>query len=369
MDPVRATYRIDVPPGEGRARAEALALEQTAELPRAAVGSESARAFLGGVESVEPAPDGAVRATIAYPAAATAADPAQLLNVVFGNAALLDDVTLVGLDVGASSAATLGGPRHGIDGLRAAAGVEARPLTCAALKPMGDPVEALAQRCEALARAGIDVIKDDHGLADFPGSPLADRLDACAAALDRAAEATGRRALYVPNLIGSPRTLARGLERVVEGGAGAVLVAPLLAGLPAFRELARESPVPVLAHPAWASPRVAPETLLGTLFRLFGADAVVFPHAGGRFPFDEATCRRLADELRRPVEGIRPALPVPAGGMSLSRVAELVGFYGSDTMLLVGGTLYVDGAGLEERARTFVRRVADAASAGTGRPT
>lgn len=360
MDPLRATYRIDVDAAGAEARAEQLALEQTAELPREAAGPE---ATVGVVESVEAEPGGAVRATIVYPAEAAAADPGQLLNVLLGNAALLDDVTLVGVEVPDAIAGSIGGPRHGVFGLRTVTGVEGRPLTCAALKPMGAPPEALAARAGAFARAGIDVIKDDHGLADAPGCPLAARLEAVGAALEAAADATGRRAVYAPNLIGAPRTLSRGLAAAVERGAGAALVAPLVAGLPAFAELAAESPIPILAHPAFAAARIAPEVLLGTLFRLYGADAVIFPHAGGRFPFTEAMCRALAENLRGPRKGMKAALPVPAGGMSLDRVSELAGFYGLDCMLLVGGTLYREGD-LEERARTFVRRVAGTATAG-----
>ena len=59
--------------------------------------------------------------------------------------------------------------------------------------------------------------------------------------------------------------------------------------------------------------------------------------------------------------GLRPALPVPAGGMSVARVREMVQFYGIDAMLLVGGTLYRAGDGLAERAREFVARVREAA--------
>lgn len=357
VDPVLATYRLEVDPADADARATALAIEQTAELPPEALGDE---ACVGTVESVEVDADGAVRATIAYPVEATAADPAQLLNVLFGNAALLGDVTLAGLDLPAAVAGTLGGPRHGIYGLREATGVERRPLTCAALKPMGASPEALAERAGALARAGIDVIKDDHGLADAPGCPLAARLEAVGAALDRAADATGRRSLYAPNLIGAPRALERGLARAVEAGAGAALVAPMLAGLPAFRELARESPVPIVAHPAFAAARIAPEVLLGTLFRLHGADAVLFPHAGGRFPLGEATCRALAGALRDPLAGVRAALPAPAGGIGADRVGAMAGFYGVDAMLMAGGSLYRDGD-LESSARGFVRRVAEAA--------
>ncbi|HET6341590.1 MAG TPA: ribulose 1,5-bisphosphate carboxylase, partial [Gemmatimonadota bacterium] len=141
-----------------------------------------------------------------------------------------------------------------------------------------------------------------------------------------------------------------------------VMAAPLVIGLPAFLELARASPVPVLAHPALGGGRgIATALLLGTLFRLYGADAVIFPHAGGRFPFDLETCGDLAARLGGPLGGLRPALPVPAGGMSVARVREMVEFYGIDVMLLVGGSLYVARRELAERAREFVARVRDAA--------
>ncbi len=354
---MRAVYRIRTD-GSVEKRAEALALEQTAELPKEALTGEAARlGLLGRVDGIDPDPDGA-RVTIEYPAAAAADDPAQLLNLLFGNASLQGDVVLVDIEVSGPLRELLGGPVHGIEGIRSAAGVGSRPLACAALKPMGLGPEALGRICLTLAEAGIDVIKDDHGLADAPYCPLEARATACLRAIERAADATGRRAAYAPNLIGPPAALARQLDIVERLGADAVLVAPLVAGLPAFHELSRRSRVPVLAHPACAGGTgIAIPLLIGTIFRLYGADAVVFPHAGGRFPFDATMCAELADRLRRPWEGIRPALPVPAGGMSVERVREMIGFYGTDVMLLVGGTLYRAGDGLAGRAREFVERV------------
>jgi ribulose-bisphosphate carboxylase large chain len=351
-------YRIR---GDGSVeeRAQALALEQTAELPREALVGEAARhGLVGRVEGIDRDPDGGHRVEIAYPEDAAAGDPAQLLNLLFGNASLQGDIQLIDVEVDGPLRELLGGPGHGIEGIRSAAGVGHRPLACAALKPMGLGPEALGRICLTFAEAGIDVIKDDHGLADAPYCPLETRAAACLEAIERAADATGRRAAYAPNLIGPPAALARQLEVVQRMGADAVLVAPLVAGLPAFHELSRRSRVPVLAHPACAGGTgIAIPLLLGTIFRLYGADAVVFPHAGGRFPFDAALCAELADRLRRPWEGIRPALPIPAGGMSVERVREMIGFYGMDVMLLVGGTLYRAGDGLARRAREFVELV------------
>ena len=54
---------------------------------------------------------------------------------------------------------------------------------------------------------------------------------------------------------------------------------------------------------------------------------------------------------------MRPALPVPAGGMTVDRVEEMVGDYGTDTMLLIGGGLLSAREKLLEKTREFVRKV------------
>jgi ribulose-bisphosphate carboxylase large chain len=98
--------------------------------------------------------------------------------------------------------------------------------------------------------------------------------------------------------------------------------------------------------------------LLGKLFRLFGADATIFPNHGGRFSFSRETCMALANAAREPWEGVRATLPVPAGGMTVERVPEMVAGYGNDVMLLIGGGLLSAKDKLLERSREFVAAVA-----------
>jgi ribulose-bisphosphate carboxylase large chain len=47
-------------------------------------------------------------------------------------------------------------------------------------------------------------------------------------------------------------------------------------------------------------------------------------------------------------------MPVDAGGLAVERVVEIVGFYGPDLMLLIGGALLADGDRLPDRTRAFV---------------
>jgi ribulose-bisphosphate carboxylase large chain len=297
----------------------------------------------------------------------TGLEAGQLLNMLFGNCSLQPDVELVDLDAREDLLQAMPGPRFGAAGWRRALGLEgtaARPLTCTALKPQGLSPPQLGELAATFARAGIDVIKDDHGIADQDYARFGPRV----AAVQRAIERTGSsraagRALYAPTLSGGPKRLREQLRIVRDEGVGAVLICPMLCGVPTLVELVREEAgVPILAHPAFAgSARVAPDLLLGTLFRMFGADATIFPNFGGRFSYDRETCRAIAQRARAPLGRLAAILPVPAGGMRTERVGEMVDEFGNDVMLLIGGHLLAGatapGDSVLARAEAFVRRV------------
>ena len=368
---LRVTYLVRAAAGNVAARAEALLLEQAVELPRAVAARDPwvAAHILGCVEEIHAAGEDLWRVTLTQPLATTAGDPAQLLSVLFGNCSLQPDIVLADVELPDAAFDWLPGPRAGIAGLRGLAGVTGRPLLATALKPMGLRPAALAALCGTFARAGIDLVKDDHGLADHPFCPFEARVEVCLRAVEDAARDTGRRALYVPNLTGTPDTVMRQLAFARQAGAGAVLISPMLVGLPLLHQLA-SSPdgLPMLAHPAFAGVlRASEPALLGKLFRWYGADAVIYPHAGGRFSYGEETCRAIAGALRAPHPRVRPAFPAPAGGIRVERVGELVEFYGPDCILLIGGSLYEAGDGLFERTRDLVAQVTRAAAAETVR--
>ncbi len=287
-------------------------------------------------------------------------DAGQLLNMAFGNTSLHADVVLEDLDLPAALAACFGGPRHGISGLRARLGAQGRALTCSALKPQGLSPARLAALAEQFARGGIDCVKDDHGLADQDYAPFGARVAACAEAVGRAAAATGHPTRYIPSLSGSLDDLRLQARQAWAAGVDTVMLAPMLAGWSNVQVLGREFPdLAILAHPTMGgAARIAPELLIGRLMPLIGADAVIFPNHGGRFGYSAATCRRLAENARRPAHGRRPSLPVPAGGMTLARVPEMLDFYGPEIMLLIGGSLLASRERLTEETAAFVQTVA-----------
>ncbi|MGH7498900.1 MAG: RuBisCO large subunit C-terminal-like domain-containing protein [Gemmatimonadales bacterium] len=358
---LRVTYLVRASAEEIEARAESLMLEQTVELPRAAVRDQLVvDRVVGSVEAIEPDRGEGFRVTIAQPIATAAADPAQLLNVLFGNSSLQSDVVLEDVDLPGEAFDWLPGPRAGIAGLRALTGVPSRPLLATALKPMGFGIDRLATLCLGFARAGVDIVKDDHGLANHPFAPFEARVEACLRAVAIAARDTGRQALYVPNLIGTPDRIAAQLAFAREAGARAVMLSPMLVGLPLLHQLASAADgLPIFAHPSLGGVLRAREAaLFGKLFRWYGADAVIFPHSGGRFGYGTDVCRDLAAALRAEHPRARPAFPVPAGGIKVEGVTDLLSFYGHDCILLIGGSLYEAGDSLFERTRGLVDQVA-----------
>ncbi|HXQ81602.1 MAG TPA: RuBisCO large subunit C-terminal-like domain-containing protein [Opitutaceae bacterium] len=360
-DDIEVIYRVRTASSGLDARIEALLLEQTVELKRAALRTAYVREhFVGRVIAAEPLGTDEFRVRLAQPADAVAGNPAQLLNVLFGNCSLQPEVELEDVRVPPAMVRTLGGPRFGIEGLRRLTGVRGRAITASVLKPIGLSVGETAALCRTLALSGLDVIKDDHGLPDHPYCPFSDRVRVCLGATAEAAQTTGRRTIYVPNLIGSPATVLRQARQANELGVEAVLVSPMILGLAFFNELVQDLGRPVLAHPAFGgAQRIAPAALLGKLFPLFGADAVIYPNAGGRFSYSSDVCSGIARALRTPDAGIAPAMPAPAGGIKIENVAAVLRVYGADTMLLVGGSLLEapDPDTLLRRSRQFVGAV------------
>jgi ribulose-bisphosphate carboxylase large chain len=352
------------------ARVESLLLEQTVELPRAALRDTFVlENILGRLVSVKTIGTEKHAVTIAFPISATGNDPAQFLNVLFGNSSLQEHVLLADFKLPTPNdwperKQALPGPQFGAAGLRKLTDAPNRALTSTALKPIGLSLERLARLCGLFAQAGIDIIKDDHGLANQAFHPFIDRVRACQQAVRNANRQTGRQSIYVPNIMGTPATLLEQLKFAQDEGVCAVMIAPLLLGLPFMAEIVtKHATVPIIAHPSFGgATRIAPELLYGKLLPLYGADATIFANFGGRFAYSRETCRHLAAALTQPVEpGVLPTLPMPAGGIKYQNVAEVLAFYGTEVILLIGGGLYEagDDKALAARAAEFVRHVAE----------
>ena len=347
---LRITYQLTCAPHEEpHAKAEDIALEQTAEMPRNTVAGDVAARLIGTVEMVERLDGDRWSAVIAYDDEAAGADVLQLVNLMFGGISMKSGIGITDLELSPAWLAALPGPAYGIAGLRALCGVPRRPLLCTAIKPMGLSAGRLADLAYHFARGGLDVVKDDHGVTSQASAPFAERVGRCQEAVARANAETGGRALYFPNVTGTAPQLEERLETARAAGCRGVLVSPLLQGLDAVRAMAVSSGLAILSHPTLAGVffhgdhGISPGVLFGKLYRLIGADGVIYPNPGGRFQMSDGAARAINENLRAPWGGLRPAMPVPGGGMDAARVPHWADLYGPDTMFLVGSSLYAQG--------------------------
>jgi ribulose 1,5-bisphosphate carboxylase large subunit-like protein len=196
----------------------------------------------------------------------------------------------------------------------------------------------------SLAAGGVNLIKDDELLGDPVWCPLEERVRGVSAALPAGVR-------YAANVTGPVDGLLARAGRVVELGAGAVMVNAFAQGLDSVRALrAANLGVPIFAHRVgaalWArgpSLGVAPR-VIAELTRLCGADFVQVGSFTGSV-YD------TPDDVRAQIEGchrdlgIARAVAVLGGGVGPANAAEQVSAAGTDSGLLVllGSAAYEGG--------------------------
>lgn len=345
-----------------------LTVEQTVEIPEGCYSPQIERDVVSRIEALAPVAGGVWRLTASVSPDLVGGQLGQLLNVLFGNVSLFRGVRLVEVEWPDSILADLPGPTFGVAGLRELCGVPRRPLVCTAIKPVGKTVAELAADCRAFALGGADLIKDDHSLADQVTAPFVERVARCQEAVTAANAECGGNASYLPNLPGDPGRLAARLAHVRGLGCRGVMLSPMLFGLEATCHLARSRDLAILGHPTFSGAffdddhGIERHILFGQIYRAIGCDGVIYVNVGGRFEWTLEQCQSVNAALRAPLGALRPAFPVPAGGVQAHEAVRHLERYGPDTMVLIGGSLYQQGD--LRRATAELRDALEAATAG-----
>ncbi len=343
-------YRLTGDEALARVKAEDICIEQTVEFPADLIPEDDIRRHIfGQIESFRPLDEGRYEAVISYAVETASFELTQLLNVIFGNISLKPGIRVERLDLSTSLLNSFKGPRFGREGWREVLNTPKRPLLCSALKPMGFSATALADMAYKFALGGVDLIKDDHGLANQSFSPFKERAERCVEAVERANRETGYNCVYLPNVTAPTDKLVEQSLLAKKAGAGALVVAPGLIGLDSVRMLVDDDRInlPIMSHPAFQGSYVtSPENglshfvLFGQMARLAGADATVYPNWGGRFSFSRAECASIVEGSAVPMGHLKPIFPAPGGGMSMKRVPEMLELYGREVIFLMGGGLH-----------------------------
>jgi len=360
-------YHLTGAEAQAREQARLICIDQTVEasdevIPPGPIRDE----IVGRVESFRRLDAGRYEAVISYAGELMGESGTQFLNVVFGICSLKPGIRVARLRLREALLAGWSGPRFGREGLRQLVGVPDRPLVCGVLKPLGFSPAQLAALAQQFALGGVDVIKEDQGLADHPFCSFTERVARCAEAIANANRETGRTCLYVPHVSGPWALLRERSLFAKRAGAGGVLVCPGLTGFDALRDLARDEAValPILSHPALLGTftahedsGIAPAVLYGQLPRLCGADATLYPIYGSEYAMSRADCAAIKEETGAPWGRLRPIFPTAAGRIGFDRIAELCAFYGRDVLFVLGSRIQQETDGVVRACQKFVEEV------------
>jgi len=342
---------------DAASKARQISIEQSVEMPPEVV-PKSSLDKVAEVQSLHQIGDKKWETSILFDSQIVGGDPTQFLNVLFGNISLQPWCRLMDADPSFLSR-LLEGPSFGIKGIRKLLEIENRSLSCAVIKPIGSSPDELANMAFQFAKGGIDIIKDDHGLTNQVSAPFEMRVKECVRAIRNGEQHSGKKTLYFPNITTSAIRISELYQKALELGADGVLMAPQLVGFETMHELAKLGKLPIMAHPTFSGSYVMnqsgidPVFYFGRLTRSFGADAIIYPNAQGRFSFSTGTCKAINQFCRDDLYSIQPAFPAPGGGVKLNTIPNLVEQYGRDIIFLIGGSLYKHPNGLQNAAHEF----------------
>jgi ribulose-bisphosphate carboxylase large chain len=337
---------------EARDKASDITIEQTVEFPADLVPEHiKAEGVLGKIEHFIKISERQYDCTISFANEIAGNEITQFINVMFGNISLKPGIKIQKIELNAGLKSFIKGPRFGIQKLREVWNIHNRPLICSALKPMGLSSNDLAHLAGEFAQGGVDLIKDDHGLANQFFSSFEERVEKCQKAISQ----NNPNTIYAPNISGNHHEIKKRALFAKEVGCKALLISPALTGFDAISMLAQDNEInlPIIAHPAFigsfltsAENGFSHYALLGQLMRIIGADISIYPNFGGRFSFTQNECETIVKGCLDPLVGLPSIFPCPGGGMNFQNVPEMLQVYGDDVIYLMGGGLFKKGPDL-----------------------
>lgn len=297
------------------------------------------------------------RITISFPLHNFGPSLPSLLSTVAGNLYELQEISglrLEDLELPPAFAERYPGPVFGIDGTRKLAQVSGRPLIGTIVKPsIGLSKEALCKLVRDLASAGLDFIKDDELQADPPYFPLAERVAAVMAEIQRVADATGKKAMYAFNITGDLDHMLRSHDLIRKHGGTCVMININSVGFAALAHVRRHCELPIHGHRANFG-AMSRHPLLGIGFtayqklcRLAGVDHLHVGGFNGKFYESNDEVGRSIKDCLTPLYGDYRVMPAISSAQwagsalpiyAATRTIDVVHLAGGGIIAHPGGT-------------------------------
>jgi ribulose-bisphosphate carboxylase large chain len=213
--------------------------------------------------------------------------------------------------------------------------------------------EQLQKMIIEVSGAGLDFIKDDELNANPPYAPLEVKVKAVMEAIERAADATGKKIMYAFNITGDIEEMKRHHEIVVKAGGNCVMVSIMSVGLAGLAHLNEYSEVPIHGHRnQWGMMTRCPNlgfefAAYQKLCRLAGADHLHVNGLNSKFYESNESVVRSIQACMAPMYGGYASMPVVSSGQWAGTAIDTYAATKSvDVMHLAGGGIlaHPDGA-------------------------
>jgi ribulose-bisphosphate carboxylase large chain len=299
----------------------------------------------------------------------------NLFTMVAGNLYELNQFSglrLMDIQVPAAFSEVYPGPQFGVEGTRRLSGVYERPLIGTIVKPsVGLSPAETASLVQTLVEAELDFVKDDELIANPPYSPLAERVAAVMAVVNRHADQSGKKLMVAFNISGEIDEMRRNHDVVLLAGGTCVMININSVGLAGVSALRRHSQLPIHAHRnGWGMLSRHPFlgmafTAYQKLWRLAGVDHMHVNGIRNKFCEQDESVVTSARACRRPMLGGYTVMPVFSSGQWAEQAPDTYRMVGHvDLMYLCGGGIMAHPGGVAAGVRS-VRQAWDAALQGT----
>jgi ribulose-bisphosphate carboxylase large chain len=289
----------------------------------------------------------AALAVVEFPMENIGTDLATLQTTVAGNLFELGELfacRVQDIELPDEFVAAHPGPAFGVPGTRRLMGDAEGVMIGTIIKPnVGLDEDEFRLAVRELARASVDLIKDDELMTDPEYLSLERRIAVATEEIREAEQITGHPVMYAFNITGDLAGLRRRHDMVVEAGGRCVMLNVPVMGLPALAWLREFSEVPVHGHRAGLAGAMR-SPALGTsyrvwqqLARLAGADHLHVSGLGSKFYETDAEVAANVHSLLEPLGKTLSPVPTLSSGQNVTTPEPTFAATGSTDLLMLAG--------------------------------
>ena len=284
---------------------------------------------------------------VEWPMENVGADLATLQTTIAGNLFELQELfacRVLDLQLPAEFIAAHRGPAFGIPGTRRLIGDVGGAMIGTIVKPnVGLSEEQFRSVVRELARASIDLIKDDELMTDPGYLPLERRVAVATEEIRAAEQITGHPTMYAFNITGDLAGLRRRHDLVVEAGGRCVMLNVPVMGLPALAWLREFAEVPIHGHRAGLAGAMRSPALglsykvWQQLARLAGADHLHVSGLRSKFYETDDEVTANVQSLLEPLGDTLGPVPTLSSGQNVTAAAPTYAAVRSTDLLMLAG--------------------------------